>query len=155
MASVGESLDNVYTAMDAESYSRLKSIPDKVVRVNPLWLKPSPRGTESEGHYLTKLYIAWLYRDELVNVECEFKPQEANAVAVPDVSVPESSLFYEIETLHGPGDPLSKLSETIAKYGFHAQGREVRIIIPNLTALLYLPKLLLYERYLEVPSMGV
>jgi hypothetical protein len=143
-----DSFDNIAAKLEARVYEKLKKITDK--RVNPLLLRGSPGGDEGEEHYLTKLYVAWLYRDKLVETE----KQLPNSQAVADVVINGHGLYYEVETLYGTGDPIKKLNDTVSKYRAVPQPsqseiREVRIVIPNFVALLHLSKLLRFERYLE------
>lgn len=88
---------------------------------------------ESDEHYLLKVYTAWLYRNEQPLVE----HIEGNRIV--DVFVPRGPIYYEIETLYGTVDPVAKMNQTILKY---APPEDLRIVIPNLTALLYLRDLL-------------
>lgn len=91
------------------------------------------------------MYVAWLHRKQRVDVE---RPEHgaAGQDRVPDVRVDEGPVYYEVETLYGTGDPVAKLNETLDKYG---EAEEVRVVIPNVQAMLFLPDLLLTERVIR------
>lgn len=98
---------------------------------------------ESPEHYWVKMYIAWLHRYQRVTVE----PVDGDRPgAIPDVAVEDGPVYYEVETFYGVGDPVAKLNETLDKYG---SADEVRIVIPNVQALLFLPDLLRAEDAFE------
>jgi hypothetical protein len=132
-------LDTAAAILERRFHDRLRSYQD---RVDVSLRLRSPRVADSEGpesdeHYWTKLYLAWLYRNDDPKVEA----YEGNKVT--DVSVEKTR--YEVETLYGTGtDPLTKLNDTCIKYG---SWEDVRIVVPNFNAILFMRDLLRFERY--------
>ncbi|GBD10623.1 hypothetical protein HRbin23_00267 [bacterium HR23] len=146
LGAVPPSLDRAAAERWREYHARLAGV---VRKVPTSWRRASPAGKSPEGkesneHYWVKLYVAWLYRGMAEKVRVEEPWQNANIV--PDVAV-DGGPVYEIETLYGTGDPLTKLNDTVDKYDKYG-GREVevRIVIPNPQALLFLPDLLAFQR---------
>lgn len=106
-------------------------------------------GSESPEHYWAKMYLAWLHRHQRVTVE----PVEAHTFErIPDVRVDDGPLYYEVETFYGAGDPVAKLNETVEKYGTTEQ---VRVVVLNPQAMLFLPDLLRAERALQKEKRGL
>jgi len=132
-------LDTAATILEGRFHDRLRSYQDQVdvsLRLRSPRVADS-EGAESDEHYWTKLYIAWLYRDSKPSVEV-FKDD-----IVTDVSIGE--IRYEVETLYGTRtDPIAKLNETCTKYG---EREDVRIVVPNFNATLYMRELLRFERH--------
>lgn len=116
-------------------------------RVDPRHRRRSLAAPEAESseHYWIKMYVAWLHRKQRVDVE---RPEHgaSGRERVPDVWVEEGPVYYEVETFYGTGDPVAKLNGTLDKYG---EAEEVRVVIPNVQAMLFLPDLLRAERVIQ------
>ena len=135
-----DTLDRIAATFEDRFYQMAASFVDRVL---PDLRHRSPGGVEGLEHYQTKLYLAWLHRDRASKTEHQLTNGK-----FADVFVEQENLYYEVETLYGTGDPIAKLNDTRDKYR-SLSFREARIVIPNFAALLYLPQLRRFERYLK------
>ena len=101
-----------------------------------------PTSNETQVHYLLKAFVVRSLVEtegmalEKIQTEDETElARETDNAIIPDVQA--GNAVYEVETLYGTGEPLTKLTETVKRYVDNGESPQVNLVVTGLTALLF------------------